>query len=211
LYYNTIGGNNTAHGYRALYNTTTVLVTLGTITGGSGYTDGTYTSVLMTYVSGSTAVTYPTATIVVAGGVVTTVTLTSFGVGFKDTTTVLSAAAANIGGTGSGFTVPVATISSGDSNTAHWVGMRCIQTNKVVVIQLTGYQCIIFQTQQVVGMLLLERQHCGHNTAGLIIVIIPGANNMGIKRCIQTQQLPTTLLLEYSLQRETRQVSVTRL
>jgi hypothetical protein len=128
LYYNTIGGNNTAHGYRALYNTTTVVVTLGTITGGSGYTDGTYTSVLMTYVSGSTAVTYPTATIVVAGGVVTTVTLTSFGVGFKDTTTVLSAAAASIGGTGSGFTVPVATISSGDSNTA--IGRDALYSNK---------------------------------------------------------------------------------
>jgi trimeric autotransporter adhesin len=128
LYYNTIGGNNTAHGYRALHNTTTVVATLGTITGGSGYTDGTYTSVLMTRVSGSTAVTYPTATIVVSGGVVTTVTLTSFGVGFKDTTTVLSAAAASIGGTGSGFTVPVATISSGDNNTA--IGVQALYTNK---------------------------------------------------------------------------------
>jgi hypothetical protein len=128
LYYNTIGGNNTAHGYRALYNTTTVVVALGTITGGSGYTDGTYTSVLMTHVSGSTALTYPTATIVVAGGVVTTVTLTSFGIGFKDTTTVLSAAAANIGGTGSGFTVPVATISSGDLNTA--IGVQALYSNK---------------------------------------------------------------------------------
>jgi trimeric autotransporter adhesin len=128
LYYNTIGGNNTAHGYRALHNNTTVVVALGTITGGSGYTDGTYTSVLMTYVSGSTALTYPTATIVVAGGVVTTVTLTSFGIGFKDTTTVLSAAAANIGGTGSGFTVPVATISSGDNNTA--IGLQALYANK---------------------------------------------------------------------------------
>jgi hypothetical protein len=128
LYYNTIGGNNTAHGYRALHNNTTVVVALGTITGGSGYTDGTYTSVLMTHVSGSTAVTYPTATIVVAGGVVTTVTLTSFGIGFKDTTTVLSAAAANIGGTGSGFTVPVATISSGDNNTA--IGLQALYANK---------------------------------------------------------------------------------
>jgi hypothetical protein len=128
LYYNTIGGNNTAHGYRALHNNTTVVVALGTITGGSGYTDGTYTSVLMTHVSGSTAVTYPTATIVVAGGVVTTVTLTSFGIGFKDTTTVLSAAAASIGGTGSGFTVPVATISSGDNNTA--IGLQALYANK---------------------------------------------------------------------------------
>ena len=123
---NTTGANNTAHGYRALHNNTTVVATLGTITGGSGYIDNTYTSVL-TYVSGSTAVTYPTATIVVSGGVVTTVTLTSFGVGFKDTTTVLSAAAANIGGTGSGFTVPVATISSGENNTA--IGLHALYSN----------------------------------------------------------------------------------
>ena len=128
LYYNTTSANNTAHGYRALHNNTTVVATLGTITGGSGYADNTYTGVLMTYVSGSTAVTYPTATIVVSGGVVTTVTLTSFGVGFKDTTTVLSAATANIGGTGSGFTVPVATISSGDSNTA--IGLHALYSNK---------------------------------------------------------------------------------
>ena len=118
LYNNTIAGNLTAVGYSALQNNTTNVATLGTITGGSGYTNGTYTGVVMTLSSGSTATTYPTATIVVSGGAVTTVTITSPGVGFKDTTTVLTAPAASIGGTGSGFSVPVATLQSGTGNTA---------------------------------------------------------------------------------------------
>ena len=118
LRYNTTASNLTAIGYQSLYNNTTNVATLGTITGGSSYTNGTYTGVVMTLSSGSTAITYPTATIVVAGGVVTTVTITSAGVGFKDTTTVLTAPAASIGGTGSGFSVPVATLASGTGNTA---------------------------------------------------------------------------------------------
>jgi hypothetical protein len=81
----------------------------------------------MTLSSGSTALTYPTATIVVAGGAVTTVTITSAGVGFRDTTTVLTAPAASIGGTGSGFTVPVATLATGGNNTA--VGYQALNAN----------------------------------------------------------------------------------
>jgi len=118
LYNNTTSSNLTAVGYQSLYNNTTNVATLGTITGGTGYTNGTYTGVVMTLSSGSTATTYPTATIVVSGGAVTTVTLTSNGVGFKDTTTVLTAPAASIGGTGSGFSVPVASLASGTLNTA---------------------------------------------------------------------------------------------
>jgi hypothetical protein len=72
----------------------------------------------MTLSSGSAAATYPTATIVVAGGAVTTVTVTSPGAAFKDTTTVLTAPAASIGGTGSGFSVPVASLATGNNNTA---------------------------------------------------------------------------------------------
>jgi hypothetical protein len=126
LFNNTTGGNNTAIGYQALQNTTTAVATLGSITGGSGGTDGTYTGVVMTLSSGSTATTYPTATIVVAGGTVTTVTLTAFGVGFKDTTTVLTAPTASIGNV-TGFTVPVATLATGGSNTA--VGYQALLAN----------------------------------------------------------------------------------
>ena len=99
----------------ATYTVSSVTVgagTLGSITGGSSYTNGTYNNVQMTYVSGATATTYPQATIVVTGGAVTSVTITSPGTGFTATGTVLSAAAASIGGTGSGFSVPVATLTS---------------------------------------------------------------------------------------------------
>ena len=118
LQQNTIGSSNSAFGRFSLFSATTSVATLGTITGGSGYTNGTYTGVVMTLSSGSTAVTYPTATIVVSGGAVTSVTITSPGSAFKDTTTVLTAPAASIGGTGSGFSVPVATLSTANNNTA---------------------------------------------------------------------------------------------
>ena len=117
----------TAIGGSALARSTTNVNTLGTVTGGTGYTNGTYTGVVMTYSSGSSAVTYPTATIVVAGGVVTTVTLTAKGVGFRDTTTVLTAPSASIGGTGSGFSVPVSSLQSSAENMA--IGYNAGYTN----------------------------------------------------------------------------------
>jgi len=80
------------------------ILTLGTITGGSGYTNGTYTNVPLTGGSGSGAL----ATIVVAGNFVTTVTVTNVG-NYYDAGNILSATTASIGGTGSGFSVPVAT------------------------------------------------------------------------------------------------------
>ena len=139
LFYNTIASNLTAVGLSALQSNTTNVATLGSITGGTLYTNGTYTGVVMTLSSGSTAITYPTATIVVAGGVVTTVTLTSNGVGFKDTTTVLTAPAASIGGTGSGFSVPVATLASGTGNVA--VGYQAGYSNSTASYNtFNGYQ-----------------------------------------------------------------------
>jgi hypothetical protein len=82
------------------------ILTLGTITPGAAYTNGTYTAVPLTGGTGSGAI----ATIVVAGNLVTTVTLTNGGNYYK-VGDVLSAAAASIGGTGSGFSIPVATTS----------------------------------------------------------------------------------------------------
>jgi hypothetical protein len=76
--------------------------------GGTLYTNGTYTNVALTGGSGSGA----KATIVVAGATVTTVTLTAAGNGYVVGNT-LSATAASIGGTGSGFTINVATINDG--------------------------------------------------------------------------------------------------
>lgn len=75
---------------------------LGTITPGTLYTNGTYTAVPLTGGTGTLA----KATIVVAGAVVTSVTITTPGSSYL-VGDVISAAAANIGGTGSGFSVPI--------------------------------------------------------------------------------------------------------
>jgi hypothetical protein len=83
---------------------------LGTITGGSGYTNGTYSNVPLTGGSGTGA----TANITVSGGAVAVVAIVHPGQNYvaNPTPDVLSAAASSIGGTGSGFSVPVSSVSS---------------------------------------------------------------------------------------------------
>jgi len=88
--------------------TTTSILTLGSITAGSGYTNGSYVNVPLTGGAGTQAA----ANITVAGGVVTAVTLMNPGSGYV-IGNALSALAANIGGTGSGFSVPVASLNAG--------------------------------------------------------------------------------------------------
>jgi hypothetical protein len=87
---------------------TGLVLTLNTLVGGTLYTNGTYTNVTLTGGSGTGA----KATIVVSGGSVTTVTVTTPGNGYVVGNT-LSATAASIGGTGSGFSIKVATINDG--------------------------------------------------------------------------------------------------
>ena len=84
-------------------------------TGGSSYTTGIYPNVSLTGGNGSGA----TATITVAGGVVSAVTLTNGG-NFYAVGNSLTAASSSIGGTGSGFSVTVASVN----NTAgtSWLG-----------------------------------------------------------------------------------------
>ena len=91
------------------------VATLGAITGGSAYTAGTYFDVPLTGGSGSGAL----ATITVAGGAVTAVTITDGGLLYGVANT-LSAAATNIGGTGSGFSVSVASVTN--SGGTSWLG-----------------------------------------------------------------------------------------
>ena len=83
------------------------IVSLGTIVGGSEYTDGTYTDVPLTGGTGTGA----EATIEVEDGAVTKVTITNDGKGYA-VGDELSAAAAKVGGTGSGFKVPVKTVTT---------------------------------------------------------------------------------------------------
>jgi len=92
-----------------------VVGTFGSITPGSAYTNGTYTNVSLTGGTGTGA----KATIVVSGGVVTAVTKTAGGSGYAVANN-LSALAADIGGTGTGFTVPVATITAVSASPESW-------------------------------------------------------------------------------------------
>ena len=84
------------------------ILTLGTISGGNGYTPGTYNGVTLTSAIGSGAIANIT---VGASGEVTAVALTATrGTGYQENQTV-TAPAASIGGTGSGFSVYVSTIT----------------------------------------------------------------------------------------------------
>jgi hypothetical protein len=82
--------------------TTSNIKTLGAITGGSAYVNGTYTNVNLTGGSGAGA----KATVTVSGGAVTAVTLTARGAGYQ-VGDVLSASNTQLGGAGAGFSIPV--------------------------------------------------------------------------------------------------------
>jgi hypothetical protein len=84
-----------------------IIASFGTLTGGSGYTNGLYYNVQLTGGSGTAAY----ADITVSGGAVTSVVIRNGGCLYK-VGNVLSAAVANIGGTGTGFSVPVATVTN---------------------------------------------------------------------------------------------------
>lgn len=107
-------------------STTGAINVLGAITAGTLYTNGTYANVPLTGGTGTGA----TANITVAGGGVTVVTLVNRGLGYT-AADALSAAAANIGGTGSGFSIPVTsiTIQSAPFNVAtRFIEIECDAT-----------------------------------------------------------------------------------
>ena len=107
---------------------------LGTIIGGSGYTNGTYQNISLTNGSGQ----YATATIVVSGGSVTNVTVTNGG-SFYLVGDSLSAASSSIGGTGTGFSVPV-TVANNPTGTS-WLG----DNFETVLLYGSLREAVIFQ------------------------------------------------------------------
>ena len=125
VYVNSVDGNNQIfNGYNAGLEVVNVnnegvgsgispiaiggpILTTGTLVGGTLYTNNTYTGVSLTGGTGSGA----KATIIVAGNTVTSVTITTKGISYLSGDT-LSALAADIGGTGSGFSIKVVTVDS---------------------------------------------------------------------------------------------------
>ena len=100
-----ISGSNIPTNTTVVAITTSNIETLGAITPGAGYVNGSYVGVALTGGSGTGA----TATIGVAGGVVATVTIVARGAGYV-VGNVLSATAASLGGAGAGFSIPVTDI-----------------------------------------------------------------------------------------------------
>ena len=100
-----ITGSNIPAGTTVAAITTSNIKTIGAITGGAGYVNGTYTNVTLTGGSGSNA----KATIVVSGGAVTSMTITARGANYA-VGNALSATAASLGGSGAGFSVPITAI-----------------------------------------------------------------------------------------------------
>ena len=96
-----------------------VILSLGAITGGTGYPNGAHNNIPLTGGTGNGA----KANITVAGGIVTVVTLTELGLGY----TVADVLSANLGVAGNvypsypgtGFSVPVATIGSPLTNISY--------------------------------------------------------------------------------------------
>lgn len=84
---------------------------------GSSGTDGVYTGVTLTYVSGTTLPTYPVCTITVSSGKVTRVVITTDGVGYPNSLdTVFSAASASIGNVNN-FQCKMTAVTTGDIGT----------------------------------------------------------------------------------------------
>lgn len=100
-----VSGTGIATGSQVVSLTSSNIQTLGAITAGSGYVDNSYTDVPLTGGSGANA----TANITVSGTAVTAVTIVFRGAGYEVGDT-LSADNSDLGGTGSGFSIPVSAI-----------------------------------------------------------------------------------------------------
>jgi hypothetical protein len=186
---NTTGSTMVAVGHQALRSATAEVATFGAITGGAGYVDGTYLNVQLTYVSGATMVTYPRADIVVSGGAVTSLALTSGGVGARDTTTVLTAPAASLGGSGAGFQVQPATFLVAGGNTA--VGFQASWSTTTAQNGVSlGFQALYSATSgarnTALGSTALYALTTGHNNTAVgfraLYFTTTGGDNVALGR-----------------------------
>lgn len=118
------------------------IATLGTITGGSGYVNGTYNNVPLYDVNGLTSgsITGATANIVVSGGAVTAVTVVLPGLRANSSETVTTPNS-YLGGTGSGFHVPIASVTQlvFQASQFHTFECLCIVTGDNAGVGLFGY------------------------------------------------------------------------
>lgn len=111
-----------------------IITNLGAITAGTSYTNGTYTNVPLTGGNGIGAL----ATVTVSSNVVSNVVITNGG-SFYAPGDVLSANTADIGNTGSGFSVPVSTINSATGTS--WIG----DNYETVLLYGALREAVIFQ------------------------------------------------------------------
>jgi hypothetical protein len=95
-----------------------VITDVSIVSGGSGYTNGTYFNVSLTGGSGPTGLT-ATATVVVTGGSVSSVTIENGGSEYV-VNDVLSAINTSIGGSGTGFSLNVVNVAN--PNGTSWLG-----------------------------------------------------------------------------------------
>ncbi len=114
------------------------ITTLGTITGGSNYTTGSYKNVPLTVSSGTAGVGATADITVNASGAVSVVTIVNSGYGYA-IDTVFTVAAADIDSdstpNGSGFTVPVTAVSAGSAATDAFITVARGTTGSDVAIK----------------------------------------------------------------------------
>jgi len=120
------GGNQPQY-----YDGIGTVLTLNTLVGGATYVNGTYPNVPLTGGTGAGTL----ATVTVAGNAVTTVVITTAGNNYTVGDT-LTTANTNLGGTGSGFSIKVATTSTG----WHVTNITGVNLNPVNLITVTVFK-----------------------------------------------------------------------
>ncbi len=170
-----VDGNTLYKMFGGTYTPYKGVATISGLTGGSGYTNGTYTNVALTGGTGSGA----KATIVVAGGVVTSVTITSSGYGYTVADT-LSASTDDLGA-GTGFDFDVATLTN--SNTKSTYDFPDSATDVEQSLEITDKKGNIVQLPRVKVSPKMQISFAGDKLGQLDIkVTVLQPNKSGVKR-----------------------------